>query len=406
MALAVQCFALDTSTKIIDPNFRTLKVANANDFYALPIIRMNSEDAITISFDEIADEVRYLRYRLIHCNADWQPSQLVESEYLPGFNESEIEDYGFSSNTFIHYVNYRITIPNQDMTPLVSGNYLVQVYEEFSDESPLLQARFCVSENVASISGMASAKTDRGLNGEWQQLEFTIDFNNLDIANPFSDFIVAVSQNADSNSQRTLTHPQRVQATKAYYQHLPELIFPAGNEYRRFETTQVVYPGLHTDSLRFVDRSYHAWLTPDSPKANTSYEYDVTQRGRFLVREFNSTDSDLGADYIVVHFTLQTTPLQDCDLYVDGEFTNHLLTPYYQLAYDSDLQAYTTAIPLKQGSYNYRYVAVPKSNRKYADTQIDGNKFETVNEYDVKAYYREPGSRADRLLGTSLIISQ
>lgn len=396
--------AIDTSTRIFDTRFRTLKVMNADDFMSVPLLRLNTNDALSISFDEIADEVRYLRYRLIHCNADWQPSQLLESEYLPGFNECRIEDYGFSSNTFIHYVNYRITIPDEVMQPLVSGNYLLQVYEEYDDENVLLQVRFRVSENVASVTGEATSKTDRGLNGEWQQASFKVDISNLGIRDPFADLIVTVEQNNDATNIHTLRHPQRVDGTDVVYEHLPELIFPSGNEYRRFETVQVVYPGLHTDSLRFVGPSYQAWLTTDQPRRNAAYQYDVTQRGRYLIREFNATDSDLGADYVVTHFTLQMPPLSRGEVYLDGEFTHHLRTPYYRMNYDTELEAYTAALPLKQGSYNYRYVV--QNEGQSSSATIDGNFPETVNEYNVYVYYREPGSRADRLLGTTTFITQ
>ena len=31
----------------------------------------------------------------IHCNADWTPSELMQSEYLEGFYEEPIVDYQF-----------------------------------------------------------------------------------------------------------------------------------------------------------------------------------------------------------------------------------------------------------------------------------------------------------------------
>lgn len=400
-------WGLDTSTRIMAPTFRTLKVSNGDDFMGLPVIRLNSEDRVVISFDEIGDEVRYLRYRLLHCNADWQPSQLLESEYLNGFNEGKVEDYGYSSNTFVHYVNYRIVIPNDEMMPLLSGNYLLQVYEEFKEDEVVLQARFSVSENVVNINGYASANTDRGNMGECQQVRFEVGMEREKIMDPFSDLRVTVEQNGNPLSRRELTHPLRVDGNVAVYDHLGELIFPSGNEYRRFETTQVAYPGMHTDSIRFMGKTYHAWLGRDIVRAKKGYEYDVTQRGRYMVRELNSTDSDLGADYVVTHFTLALPWQEDVDIYLDGEFTGHLREKRYKLEYDTEDGLYWIALPLKQGSYNYRYVAVKKGDGEERDeNRIEGNKYETVNEYDVRVYYRPPGARGDRLLGTGLIVNK
>ena len=116
-------------------------------------MRLGTSDRIFINFDIIGEQHEYLRYRLVHCNADWQPSRLVDSEFLDGFNEGEIEDYAYSSNTFVHYVNYNLELPNRDMRPLVSGNYLVQVYPEGEPDDVMLRARFSVTENSMGVEG-------------------------------------------------------------------------------------------------------------------------------------------------------------------------------------------------------------------------------------------------------------
>lgn len=48
-------------------------------------------------------------------------SSSVESEYIDGFNIADIEDYALSQATTVHYVNYRLSIPNRDMSPMLSG---------------------------------------------------------------------------------------------------------------------------------------------------------------------------------------------------------------------------------------------------------------------------------------------
>ena len=150
--LNIYAQSVDTETKIFYPDFKTLKIQVADDFLAPPIIHLNSNEQLTITFDEIADDVRYMQYRLIHCNADWQPSQLLDSEIVDGFNIANVNDYAFSSNTFVHYVNYLITIPNQDIKPLVSGNFLLQVFPENDPDDIILQARFCIDEAKVELS--------------------------------------------------------------------------------------------------------------------------------------------------------------------------------------------------------------------------------------------------------------
>lgn len=389
-------------TRIFDPSFRTLKVQVEDDFFAPPVIDLGDSRHITVTFDRMAEDSDDLRYRLIHCNADWSRSQLVESEYLPSFNDSRIDDYAFSQNTFIHFTNYRITIPNEDMAPMVSGNYLLQVYDEDAPDEVLLQARFSLCEPLAAVSGKADAHTDRGVNDIYQQLSLTVDVGQAGVRDMYNDVTLVVRQNGSDDAMAILRHPQRVEGTTLIYEHLQPLIFRAGNEFLRFETVRADYPGMNVDRVEYVGPGYHAYLRPDRRRADRSYSYDQTQHGRFMVREYNATDADLGADYVTVHFTLQMPELHDARVYIDGELTKGAPADRFGMTYDPSAGAYTAAIPLKQGSYNYRY-AVRDSKGEDDIYFIDGDKYETRNEYTVEVYTRRPGDRADRLIGVSTI---
>lgn len=399
--------SIDTSTAIFDPLFRTLTVTKNNDLMLDPVLDLNGRSSITISFDEIANDRSYLRCRLIHCNADWQPSMLQENEYVSGFNFMDIEDFGFSSNTFIHYVNYHLTIPNEYMTPLKSGNYLLQVFDRYEPDTTLLQVRFKVSEEKVIVGGIASGRTDMGFNDVWQQLSLTVDPGNFIIPNPYTDLIVTVEQNRHPDSRRVINHPMSVQGTKIIYEHQPELIFKAGNEYRRFEIVRTNYPGMGIDSTRYAEPMYHAWLKLAEKRADSPYTYDSTQRGRFKIDEYNSTDPDLGADYILTHFTLDFPEIIDGDIYVDGELFLNSFSDNNRMIFDRNTGLYNLSTPLKQGSYNYRYVVRARGENAISDaTPIEGDKYETLNEYNISVYLRQPGSRADRLLGTATIVAR
>ncbi len=397
----------DTRTRIADPRFRTLQTTNADNFMGMPVVRLGSEDRMLISFDELGDDISYLQYRLLHCNSDWTRSSLVESEYLDGFNVADITDYAFSSNTYVHYVNYRIEVPNADMRPLKSGNYLLQVFPQDNPEELVLQTRFCVSENTVAVAGEATSRTDRGLNTEWQQVNLTVNPGEFQIRSPFTDIVLIVSQNGHPDRTRTLTHPQQIKGRTLVYEHCPDLIFPAGNEYRRFETVRADYPGMNVDSVKFIGRNYHAWVHTDRPRAESSYIYDLTQNGRFKIDEYNATDPDLGADYITVHFELKHPEIMNADVFVDGNFAYDSFSDANRMHFDPASRSYRLDIPVKQGSYHSQYVAVPRKDPKVSDPAIfEGNKFETGNEYQVYVYLREPGTRADRLIGTAQLFSR
>lgn len=391
--------ATDTRQGIFDRNFHTLKVGNVGLFDAPPVLRMGTGDRIEILFDEVGEDNSYLEYRLIHCNADWQPSMLVDSEYIDGFNAVRIDDYAQSTATYVHYVNYRIELPNENVRILHSGNYLLQVYDPDEPDRVILQARFRVSENSAAIAGGYNARTDRGFNSDWQQLALDVTADVSDGSNPYNDYRVEILQNDRELTRREIRMPSRVNGNIFVYDHTPELIFPAGNEYRRFESVSNRFPGMNVDSLHYEGTNYHVWLRPDEPRDQVEYAYDSTQHGRFMVREWNATDSNIGADYITVHFRLDTEPLPG-EVYVDGEMTNGVFDSRNRMTYNFADGAYELQMPLKQGAYNYQYLVRGADG---AFRTIDGNKWQTGNQYVVCVWKHSPGERADRLLGCETV---
>lgn len=407
MLAVVGSYAADMRQGIFHHGFKTLKVTREDNEFAPPVIMLGDvNDRIRIEFDELSEERRFMRYELVHCDALWRPEGLVASEFLDGFNEGLVEDYDFSQATLAHYVHYTITIPNQDIRITQPGNYLVRVYDESDPDETLLQARFGVTDFTAKIDAGVTTRTDIDTNREHQQVSVTVDtrhVNSLD--DPFGDLTVVVTQNGREDNKVVLTAPQRVAGDKVIYEHLRPLIFEAGNEYRRFETVSTTYPGMGVAEITYADPLYNMTLYTDTPRSMSSYLYDSTQHGRFFVREGNSVDSDLQADYVVVHFALEMPQLPGKDLFLDGDFVSRRFDPNSRMVYNHATGCYENSMLLKQGAYNYKYLAVPAGSTRGSEREIEGNFYETVNEYTVMVYHRPRGSRFDRLIGVAMISS-
>ncbi len=393
----------DTMTGRFDERIRTLRVSPDGNPFGPPVLVIGSQDRLVFSFDELAEDRSYFRYRIIHCTADWRRSDLVGSEYLPGFNEAPVDDYELSRSTTVHYVNYRIVIPNNEMAPLISGNYLLQVYREDDPERTVAQWRFMVSEQTAPVSATLTSRTDRDYNDRHQQLQLTVDAEGLDGIDIFNDLIVVVSQNGRCDNETALRHPLRLSGRKAVYEHQPELIFEAGNEYRRFETVSVNNPSMRVAGVTYFEPYYHHILETDASRADAPYSYDEDQDGRFVVREYNSTESDVEADYTVVHFSLDYPETPGMMIFVDGDLTDRRFDDSALMKYNRETGRYETAMLLKQGAYNYQYLAVPPGARRGYTSYIEGDKYQTVNRYTVRVYVREPHARYDRLVGVAVI---
>ena len=395
----------DTRTQVADSRFKSLQVRLAGNDYFPPIITLNGEDKIKISFDELNEERSYLRYSVVHCNANWQPSDLLESEYVSGFNYADITDYKFSMGTLCHYVHYSFTLPNDEINFLVSGNYLVKVYYDDDPDNILLQARFYVSENAVSVGTSVTSRTDIDYNNKHQQVSFVIDTKDYHIRNMYNDIKAFVSQNSRIDNEVMVDRPLMVSGKKITYDHNKNLIFEAGNEFRRMETVAQHSISMNVERMTFHHPFYHAQLFTDHIRDNEPYIYDRTQMGRFTIRSSEANDSDNGAEYIMTHFTLDTGgQFSNGDIYLNGEFTNNLFTPTTLMKYDPSTGLYTTNLLLKQGAYNYQYLFVPH-NSTQGYSSIEGNKYQTVNEYLVRVYHRDPSARYDRLIGFGLTFS-
>jgi len=380
---------------------KTLQVNIMDEPLSAPVIELEGDHWVEISFDMMEPEPHAYTYTLTHCDADWKPSRLAQSEYMNGFQNRRIEDYSVSYNTTMNYVHYRITFPNEDIFLKISGNYVVQVFPENSD-TPILSACFSVVEPVAPISMQVTPLTDKGMNNFYQQVNFTVGYGN-EVKTPTIDLKVYVQQNNRLDNEAALVKPLIVQNNKLVFEHVPALIFDGGNEYRSFEMITHQYNGLNIENIEFHPPYYHVILRPDQIRSDRSYSYMQDINGKFVVRTVSGTDYSYEADYQIVHFYLPCEkPFAD-KVYILSQAFNNILDERSQMDYSAQDKGYVKTVLLKQGYYNYLYVT-KKDNQMSGNTAtIEGNFFQTENEYRVMVYFRPMGGRYDRLIGVKTL---
>lgn len=383
-----------TGIHIYAPTFKTVQTYQLGSTRPTPLLTLGSNDRFSICFDELADTHRYLRYEIIHCDASGIPDGLPQNRYINGINEINIDTWQRSVATTIPYIHYSATIPSDDIRLVVSGNYIVRVYDEVDYNMTLLEIPFQVSENNANINASVSGVTDIDYNRSHQQLKIEVTLCEPPTAT--SEIIVKVSKNGEYN-QHTLNSPDIIEGSKFTYLHSPELIFPAGNEYRRFEIVSLQYPGLNVSENVSSTGNHIARLMTDSRRTN--YSYDKTQNGRFTVRGTDIADSNIEADYIFTEFNLNIS--YNKEIKIIGDLTLDGNIPESSMQYDFETQAYRATLLLKQGSYNYLY-SYSSAN---AQNEVEGDFYQTSNEYHISVYHRSPLLLHDRLLGSYTVSS-
>ena len=197
--------------------------------------------------------------------------------------------------------------------------------------------------------------------------------------------------------------PSSILSDQLVYANNRSLIFNAGNEYRRFEFMSFKYNGMNVEHIGFHNPYYHVTLMKDDNRSRQTYQYDQDQDGRYFPSCSNCNDYNTEADYYVVHFTLEAPDKLDGPVYLNGNMVCNRLSGENEMEYNEAAGVYEKSIFLKQGNYNYQYLTVNKGGTMGETGPVEGDFFQTENEYSIYVYHRPIGSRYDRLIGTSFI---
>ena len=204
-------------------NIKTILLHKKENNLSLPIINLNSEEQLKLSFDDLNYESSVLYITIEHYDAMWNKSNLMQSEYINGFTSDEIINYQFSFNTLQNYVHYEYLFPSENLKPLLSGNYKFKVYDLNGDT--LFNKRFMVLENKINIDlniKKATLSSDRKIKHE---LDFTLNHQNINIVDPFSQIKVIVKQNNKEDNAITNLKPLYIRNNTLIYDYNEENTF-------------------------------------------------------------------------------------------------------------------------------------------------------------------------------------
>lgn len=366
------------------------------------VMMLGSDDRLLFSFDEMSHTYHRYLCRITHRNADWSMSDLLEIDYLDGFNNMPVEEWENSVNTTQLYTHYEYSIPNENVSLKLSGNYRLEILDgESPDETPVALFDFSVVEPRVAVRASVSGDTDRSLNDGEQQLSFVVDYSRYGIANPAADIKPVVYQNRRRDNAVIGVKPTYIRGGDAEYVHNEKLIFDAGNEYRRFELTDPNSPGMNVEEVVYYAPDYHALLYMDEVRRYHSEYRD--EDGRYYVNTLEGYGSPIEADYVYVHFALDAPYRTGGDYYLMGDFAGVPFSPLCKLEYDAEEGYYFTSQLLKLGLYNYMYIWLPHGAEEGSVLSTEGACYNTENEYLIYIYHRAFGERYDRLVGVQAL---
>lgn len=387
-----------------DRNIRTVTAYKTGNELSDAYIELNGAETLTFTFDDLSDDSRDFYYTIKHCNADWQEDNLFVGDYMKGFAENNIYSFSASSNTNVMYRHYSLAIPNEDVQIVASGNYLLKVYDR-NDNRQVFQKGFKVYENKVSLSVRYRSVVNYGNDGR-QQLEFSVNKGSLPLQNPYSELKLRVEQNSQRMPDQPLPVISFQNNTTIDYSNATKNIYKGENEYRTFDTRTLAYNAEGVNKIVTQNMQYHVLLNIDQEALNEIYEYKRDLNGKYYVesdRMLKNSDKNLESDYVDVYFTItDPNPQPNLHIYVFGALSDWGLKPECKMQYNSSRQAYETTLLLKQGYYNYKYVAVDDRGNFISDF-FDSSFAQTENEYTVNVYYKGIHDRWDRLVAIESI---
>lgn len=391
--------------KVYLDNIKTVQFHVQGLYLSHPIYDMVSGTPLTLSFDDLEGDSKRYSYSIVHCDRNWQPTNISAFDYRDGFDDEYIEDYQLSFNTITSYSNFNLQIPNRSLSWKISGNYLLKVYEYGSKKRLAITRRFMVVDPKVRITADMAFPGDPSKSRTHQEVDFIVDYQGLDFRSPQQEIKAVVMQNGRWDNAVTEIAPSMFRRAQLVFDYQDKITFPAGKEFRFLDMRSLRY---RTENIAMIDRKstpIEVMMYKDNKRAEEVHlQYEDTN-GKFVIenRDLNGGDYNVNCDYANVLFTLYSPqPLFDTELFLFGAFSDWSLKPEFKLTYNDAVNGYVGKALIKQGYYDYAYAAVPtKGKTRIPDiTETEGHSQSTRNDYTILLYYSPFGGRYDQLIGT------
>ncbi len=399
--------------KVFHDNIKSVKLFKGNNQVAYPILTLNGTDKLELHFDDMDGDVKNYFYSFVLCDADWTVANLVPFDYIKGFQTTRIGTYRISSISETKYTHYTATLPERNSVPTRSGNYILKVFLSNDTSKLAFTKRFLVVDTKLQLAAQIKQPLNGQLFQTHQRIQATINTannNKINILSP-QDIKLTVVQNFNWNQSVLQTRPTIFRGN--YFEYSDDaLTFPAGREFRwaylnsfRLLTDRMV----KIDDK--VDGQIQVYLKPDADQSKQIYFSFNDINGLYTLENQDGNNPYWQSDYAYVHFTYVPASRQAIpgkDVYIFGELTQYQTNEQNKMVFNEAEGVYQKTLFLKQGYYNYSYVAQTAAQAKAGATateNLEGNFWAAENTYMVLVYFRPFGARSDELVGFTTVNS-
>ncbi|MFT4666298.1 MAG: hypothetical protein ACI9XB_003263, partial [Gammaproteobacteria bacterium] len=284
-----------------------------------------------------------------------------------------------------------------------TGNYLLKVYDNTDDRFLIITRRFVVYDPKVSVQGRMQRTAMVSKSRTHQELDFTVNHEDLPLQNPQSDIKVVVLQNGRWDTAIKPIRAMFIKPNELIYDLQDKIVFPAGREFRQADLRTFNYNTNSIAEIRETRDRFDITLTKDISRSNLAYLFNYDLNGKYVIQSLDERDGDLRADYGYVLFILEESPpFSNHDVYLFGELTGWKTDERYKMVYNPLINAYVGQFFLKQGFYDYLYAVVDRDEPKVIDfDELEGSWHETENDYTVLVYYTPFGARYEQVIAVA-----
>ncbi|MBL7703264.1 MAG: DUF5103 domain-containing protein [Ferruginibacter sp.] len=408
------CFLCSTSAfaqmgdVVFKENIVAVRFHMYGDQESLPVYKINSGDQLELNFDDLDANVKNYYYSLQLCDYDWRPVDISPFLYTKGFTQQRINTYRYSSIALTRYTHYQALLPDRNTTLTMSGNFILKVFLDGDTSKLAFTRRMLVLDQKAAIGGQITQPFAPQLYRTHQKVLFNANIKGLNTFSAAQQVKVVILQNNRWDNCLKDIKPTFVRSNTLEYSMENNLVFPAGKEWRWLDLRSF---RLQSDRVKKADYRKDGtdmYLFPDADRTSQRYVYFRDLNGMYLVETYETINPYWQGDFAQVHFSFappNAAPYTDKDIYLAGQLTNYEFNDKTKMVFNAQSEMYECKAFLKQGYYNYTYVAVDKTDPSIR-RDLEGDYWETENTYTILMYFKSFTDRADQLIGVGKISSR
>ncbi len=394
--------------RIYKPNIRTAQLHMYGNQLTLPVYTLNSSDRLELEFDDMDVNVKSYYYTFVLCDYNWQPVDINPFDYIKGFTQNRINTYRYSSIAYTRYTHYQAFLPDRNSTPTRSGNYLLKVFLDGDTSKIAFTKQMLVLDQKAAISAAIVQPFTPEFFSTYQKIRFSANITGLNTFSAAQQVKVVILQNNRWDIAQRDIPPTFVRGTTLEYNSENIAMFPGGKEWRWLDLRSFRLQSDRVDSAAYRKNSTEIYLKTDVDRQGQRYIYFPDLNGMYSIVTYETINPLWQGDYATVNFYLAApngNPYPNQDIYLSGFFTGYQLDDQWKMTFNESTRKYEANAFMKQGYYNYTYIAVDRDNPSRR-TPLEGNYWETENSYTILMYYKSFTDRSDQLIGVGSINSR